>query len=108
MSFSWRDVKKVIQTQTFRPPTLNKLTCWARPSSPPTTPSSMNWLKKVHSRKFAMTAPMKTDRVSAEMLEMALLLSKHKVLLAPDLGQIKALCSPPPVYPPSGSRKFSF
>ncbi|WP_090142559.1 DNA-binding transcriptional regulator [Limnohabitans sp. DM1] len=47
-----------------------------------------------------MTATTKTDRVSAEMLEMALLLSKHKVLSAQDLGQIKALCSPPPVYLP--------
>lgn len=46
-----------------------------------------------------MTA-QKTDRISAEMLEMALLLSKHDVLSARDLGQIKALCLPPPVYPP--------
>ena len=44
-----------------------------------------------------MTA-QKTDRVSAEMLEMALLLSKHDVLSVQDLGQIKALCSTPPVY----------
>lgn len=44
-----------------------------------------------------MTAP-KNDRVSAEMLEMALLLSKHDVLSAHDLGQIKALCSTPPTY----------
>lgn len=47
-----------------------------------------------------MTATIKTDRVSVEMLEMALLLNKHKVLSAQNLGQIKALCSPPPVYPP--------
>jgi putative transcriptional regulator len=46
-----------------------------------------------------MTAP-KTDRVSAELLEMALLLRKHDVMSVHDLGQIKALCSPPPVYSP--------
>jgi putative transcriptional regulator len=45
-------------------------------------------------------AAKKTDRVSAEMLEMALLLSKHGVLSAHDLDRIKALCSPPPVYTP--------
>lgn len=43
----------------------------------------------------------KTDRVSAEMLEMALLLSKHDVLSAQDLASIKALCTPPPVYSPT-------
>jgi putative transcriptional regulator len=42
----------------------------------------------------------KIDRVSSEMLEMASLLSKHGVLSVPDLGQIKTLCSPPPVYTP--------
>ena len=42
----------------------------------------------------------KSDRVSAEMLEMAILLSKHEVLTAHDLKKIKALCSPPPVYTP--------
>jgi len=42
----------------------------------------------------------KTDRVSAEMLEMALLLSKHNVLSVQDLGRVKALCTPPPVYTP--------
>ncbi|PUE06034.1 hypothetical protein B9Z51_17490 [Limnohabitans sp. T6-5] len=46
-----------------------------------------------------MTVTIKTDRVSSEMLEMALLLSKHKGLSTQDLGQIKALCSPP-IYPP--------
>lgn len=46
-----------------------------------------------------MTAS-KTDRVSSEMLEMALLLSKHALLSAHDLGQIKALCLPPPDYTP--------
>ena len=38
----------------------------------------------------------KTDRVSAEMLEMAPLLSKHDVLTAQDLASIKALCTPSP------------
>jgi putative transcriptional regulator len=42
----------------------------------------------------------KTDRVSAEMLEMALLLRKHDVLSAQELRQIKVLCTPPPVYTP--------
>ena len=42
----------------------------------------------------------KTDRVSSELLEMALLLSKHDVLSAQELSKIKALCKPPPVYSP--------
>jgi putative transcriptional regulator len=42
----------------------------------------------------------KTDRISAEMLEMAHLLRKHELLSAHDLDRIKALCSPPPVYTP--------
>jgi putative transcriptional regulator len=45
-------------------------------------------------------ADRKTDRISAEMVEMALLLSKHEVLSAHDLDRIKALSSPPPVYTP--------
>lgn len=45
-------------------------------------------------------AAKKTDRISAEMLEMALRLSKHEVLSAHDLERIKALCSPPPIYTP--------
>ena len=46
-----------------------------------------------------MTAK-KADRVSAEMLEMALLLNEHEVLSAHDLGRIKALTTPPPTYTP--------
>jgi len=46
-----------------------------------------------------MTAK-KTDRISAEMQEMAVLLNKHEVLCARDLGRIKALSSPPPTYTP--------
>ncbi len=42
----------------------------------------------------------KSDRVSAEMLAMALLLSKHDMLTAQDLSNMKALCSPLPVYTP--------
>ena len=45
-------------------------------------------------------AARKTDRISAEMIEMALLLNKHEVLSAHDLGRIKALYSPPPAYTP--------
>lgn len=45
-------------------------------------------------------ATQKTERVSAEMLEMALLLSKHEMLSAQDLGRVKALCTPPPTYTP--------
>ena len=40
-------------------------------------------------------AARKSDRVSAEMVEMALLLGKHEVLSAHDLERIKALSSPP-------------
>ena len=43
----------------------------------------------------------KTDRVSAEMVEMALLLRKHEVLSAHDLERIKTLSSPPPAYTPA-------
>jgi putative transcriptional regulator len=43
-------------------------------------------------------AAKKADRVSAEMIEMALLLKKQEVLFAHDLGRIKALSSPPPAY----------
>ncbi len=46
-----------------------------------------------------MTAK-KTDRISAEMVEMAVLLNKHEVLSAHDLDRIKALSSPPPTYTP--------
>jgi putative transcriptional regulator len=45
-------------------------------------------------------ATRKTDRISAEMVEMAALLGKHEVLSAHDLDRIKALSSPPPVYTP--------
>jgi hypothetical protein len=45
-------------------------------------------------------AARKTDRVSAEMVEMALLLNKHEVLSAHDLDRVKALSSPPPAYTP--------
>lgn len=45
-------------------------------------------------------AAKKTDRISAEMVEMALLLSKHEVLSAHDPGRVKALSSPPPAYTP--------
>lgn len=40
----------------------------------------------------------KTDRVAAELIEMATLLSRYEVLSAHDLSRIKALASPPPVY----------
>lgn len=42
----------------------------------------------------------KADRVSAELLEMGLLLKKHDVLSAPDLNRLKSLTSPPPAYTP--------
>jgi putative transcriptional regulator len=44
-----------------------------------------------------MTAK-KTDRISAEMVEMALLLNKHELLCAKDLALVKGLSSPPPAY----------
>ena len=43
-----------------------------------------------------MTAK-KIDRLSAELVEAVRLLSKHEVLSAHDLGQVKALSSPPPL-----------
>jgi hypothetical protein len=46
-----------------------------------------------------MTAK-KTDRVCAEMVEMAQLLNKHDLLCANDLARVKALSSPPPEYSP--------
>jgi putative transcriptional regulator len=46
-------------------------------------------------------AAKKTDRVSAEMLEMALLLNQKEVLSAHDLNRIKVLCSTPPEYTPA-------
>ncbi len=46
-----------------------------------------------------MTA-RKSDRIAAEMLEMALLLQEREVLSAHDLDRIKALATPPPVYTP--------
>lgn len=38
------------------------------------------------------------DRVASELLETALALSRHDVLSTQELGQIKALCTEPPVY----------
>jgi putative transcriptional regulator len=46
-------------------------------------------------------ANKKTDRISAEMLEIAHRLRKHELLSAHDLDRIKTLCSPPPVYTPA-------
>ncbi len=46
-----------------------------------------------------MTAK-KTDRISTEMVDMAVLLNKHERLSAHDLSRIKALSSPPPTYTP--------
>ena len=40
----------------------------------------------------------KSDRITSELLETALALSKHNVLSAQELNQIKALCTTPPVY----------
>lgn len=40
----------------------------------------------------------KSDRIASELLETALALSKHNALSAQELGQIKALCTTPPVY----------
>jgi hypothetical protein len=42
----------------------------------------------------------KTDRISAEMVEMAVLLNKHEMLSAHDLSHIKALSSPSSTYTP--------
>ncbi len=42
----------------------------------------------------------KSDRVCAELVEMALRLNKHEVLSAHDVGRVKALASPPPAYTP--------
>ena len=39
-----------------------------------------------------------SDRVAAEMLEMAMALRGHGLLSKADMGQIRALCAPPPVY----------
>jgi putative transcriptional regulator len=47
-----------------------------------------------------MTTKKKSDRVAEEMVEMALLLKRHGLLSAHDLGSIKALASPPPEYTP--------
>jgi hypothetical protein len=49
-------------------------------------------------------AARKTDRVSAEMVEMALLLNKHEVLSAHDLDRVKALSSPLPQHRRSQQR----
>lgn len=48
--------------------------------------------------KFVMKTTSKTDRVAAELLEMALALSKHDLVSAQEMNQIKVLCTPPPVY----------
>jgi hypothetical protein len=50
-------------------------------------------------------AARKTDRVSAETVEMALLLNKHDVLSAHDLDRVKALSSPPRPTRPSVSHR---
>lgn len=51
-------------------------------------------------------AAKKTDRISAELAEMALLLNKHELLSAHDLGLIRALSSPPPAYTPERVAKI--
>jgi hypothetical protein len=40
----------------------------------------------------------KSDRITSELLETALALSKHNVLSAQELNQINALRTTPPVY----------
>ena len=39
-----------------------------------------------------------SNRIAGEMLEMALALRGHGLLSKADMGQIQALCAPPPVY----------
>jgi putative transcriptional regulator len=41
-----------------------------------------------------------SERIANELLETALALSKHDVLSVQELAQVKALCTPPPVYTP--------
>ena len=53
-----------------------------------------------------MTAKNKTDRVAAEMVEMALLLRSQGVLSAHDLSRVKALSSPPRQYTPQQVAKI--
>lgn len=45
-----------------------------------------------------MKVAKKSDRITSELLETALALSKHNVLSAQELNPIKALCTTPPVY----------
>ncbi len=45
-----------------------------------------------------MTNAKKSDRIASELLETALALSKHNVLSAQELSQVKALCTTTPVY----------
>lgn len=40
----------------------------------------------------------KSNRCTCELLETALALSKHNVISAQELSQVKALCTTPPVY----------
>ena len=47
-----------------------------------------------------MKAAKNSNRVANELLETAVALSKHNLLSAQDFDQIKALCTPPPVYSP--------
>lgn len=43
----------------------------------------------------------KAERVLNELLETAVALGRHGVLSKEELGQVRALCEPPPVYSPA-------
>lgn len=47
-----------------------------------------------------MKAAKNSNRVANELLETAVALSKHRLLSAQEISQIKALCTTPPVYTP--------
>lgn len=45
-----------------------------------------------------MKTTKKPDRIAKELLKTGLALSKHNVLSAQELSEVKALCTTPPVY----------
>ena len=45
-----------------------------------------------------MKTTNKPDRIAIELLDTARALSKHGLLSAHELGQVKVLCTPPPAY----------
>jgi len=45
-----------------------------------------------------MKATDSSDRIANELLETARALSKHRLLTAQEVSQVKVLCTPPPTY----------